>query len=81
MDRISALVDLGLKVKSGTAARLIPVGRGASQEYTSVNVFLACLQVVEGYQRDVLSTAGARVSKTSSVSCFTEVAAAELGHP
>jgi hypothetical protein len=57
----------------GEPARLIPVGPDSQKERKATSAFLANLQAVDEFGRDLLSSIGAKASKKSKVACYTEV--------
>lgn len=58
---------------SGEAARLIPILPDGQRECRTTSIVLAGMMAVPEFGRKLLSTAGVRVGKTTSVECFTEI--------
>lgn len=74
---MSEQVDIPQYAMSGERARLIPVGPDSQKERKAVSVLLASLHAVEEFGKGLLSSIGAKASKKSAVTCFTEVTVAD----
>lgn len=70
---MSAVVEIGEYGLRGEPARLIPVGPDSQKEKKATSALLSSLQSVHEFGRDLLSSIGAKASRKSRISCFTEV--------
>jgi hypothetical protein len=66
-------VDLPGFLKSGEAARLIPVANGPQRERCAASVLLATFAVVQPFARAAFATLRKNVGSMTSISTFTEV--------
>jgi hypothetical protein len=66
-------VELPAFLKSGGAARLIPVANGSQRERCAASVLVAALSVVRPFAEAIFTTVGKNVGSKTSVAAFTEV--------
>lgn len=62
-----------IKKDETETARLIPVGASGNLENRATSVFLATLQVVEGFAKEIFKSIGETKGKRTNIKCFTEV--------
>lgn len=60
-------------IKQGSKARLIPVVADSKKEERATSVLLSSFMIIPSYAEAVLSEAGAKISKRSTIKCYTEI--------
>jgi len=71
--KIITMPNLGDIIKTASHARLIPTLNASRKEQSIVSILLATLTVVPSLAKQLLGNCDARMGKTSTLDCYTEV--------